>query len=171
MTNELVPATIVRRLYDKSTWGYGAWQKEPDHILWLDWETQMPCMIIRNESLGHLCGYVGVLEGSPLWKVHYNEVYADVHGGLTWSDFYSENIVGVAHDKIWWFGFDCAHLNDYEPAMAARYGANFATGSYDQYKSVKYVQYECTKLALRIREIESQGFIEKGDSDGENDSD
>lgn len=50
----------------------GIWQDEPDHIHWVDEETKLDCLIVRQEKAGHLCGYVGVKPGHPLYKVQYH---------------------------------------------------------------------------------------------------
>lgn len=56
--------------HDKSTWGEGPWQHEPDR---LEFEhAGLPCLIVRNH-FGALCGYVGVSPGHPLHKVPYSE--------------------------------------------------------------------------------------------------
>ena len=55
------------------------------------------------------CGYVGLPKGHTLENRDYDDFNFDVHGGLT---FASKNLKfkDEAHD--WYFGFDCAHLND-----------------------------------------------------------
>lgn len=71
---------------DKSDWPDGPWMNEPDKEQWTDEATGLPCLIKRNGS-GALCGYVGVTEGHPWFMQDYDYVDADVHGGLTYSDF------------------------------------------------------------------------------------
>lgn len=59
--------TIEYTTIDKSTWGPGPWQEEPDKIQYVDEATGLPCLIVRNgPTIGALCGYVGVLPGHPL---------------------------------------------------------------------------------------------------------
>lgn len=57
---------------DKSTWGPGAWQDEPDKAFWVDPETGLDCLVVRN-PMGALCGYVGVKKDHPLHGVGYSE--------------------------------------------------------------------------------------------------
>lgn len=59
---------------DKSDWkaGYGPWSEEPDKKQWVDEETGLPCLIVRNPS-GALCGYVGVSAGHPMFEKNYSE--------------------------------------------------------------------------------------------------
>ena len=41
--------TIDYRTVDKTTWGAGPWQDEPDKKQWRD-ETGFPCLIVRNNG-------------------------------------------------------------------------------------------------------------------------
>lgn len=85
---------------DKSAWGVGPWQSEPDK---LQWQTAAGLLglIVRNNG-GALCGYVGISATHPYFGINYSgctltpkcdELYCshlpelDVHGGLTFSDF------------------------------------------------------------------------------------
>jgi hypothetical protein len=56
---------------DKSKWGPGAWQDEPDKMQWPDEATGLPCLIVRNR-LGALCGYVGVPETHAAYGLNYD---------------------------------------------------------------------------------------------------
>ncbi len=57
-------------LVQKTKWGEGPWQAEPDKVEWR--HLGLPCLIVRNGS-GALCGYVGVPPTHPLHGVGYNE--------------------------------------------------------------------------------------------------
>lgn len=60
--------TIAYVTVDKSGWGDGPWQLEPDKKQWEDEVTGLPCLIVRNTQVtGSLCGYVGVPQGHPLY--------------------------------------------------------------------------------------------------------
>ncbi len=137
-------AALAERSYttiDKSDWGPGPWQDEPDKAQWKDDATGLPCLAVRNR-VGSLCGYVGVSEGHPAFGKHYDEVRVakrdpddewsnrpDVHGGLTYSapcQPSDDESTGICHiptpgepDHIWWLGFDCAHSNDIAPVTEA----------------------------------------------------
>lgn len=58
--------------------GPGEWDNEPDKVQYIDKDTQLPCLIVRN-PFGALCGYVGVRKDHPLFgrsydaRVPYNE--------------------------------------------------------------------------------------------------
>lgn len=191
-----------KNIVDKSEWGRGYWENEPDKVQWLDEASGLPCLIVRG-PLGAWCGYVGVPEGHPKHGQEYDDVGADVHGGLTFArgcadhsrdawekwrsrwpswaeeakqfpvgdsarrikewagcqdsyDAWNERMVSraVCHlpepgepDRVWWFGFDCAHLGDIIPGMDNRYGSSYE----DCYWTAEEVKKEVTKLALQLK--------------------
>lgn len=55
----------------RENWGAGPWEQEPDKVTWVDPETDLDCMIVRNHH-GVLCGYVGVPRTHPWHGVAYN---------------------------------------------------------------------------------------------------
>lgn len=65
--------TLEYRTIDKSPWGAGPWDIEPDKMQWRDEATGLPCLIVRNHG-GAWCGYVGVADGHPLYRVGYSDV-------------------------------------------------------------------------------------------------
>lgn len=164
---------VEYRTIDKSSWGIGPWQDEPDKMQWQDEETGLPCLIVRG-PVGALCGYVGVAEGHPWhgheyskplrpaeagedeWMVDSPESRIRVHGGLTFSAFCRESddeSKGICHrpapgepDHVWWFGFDCAHCDDHSPLMKSLYGD-------DIYRNVEYVQEQCRELARQLAAV------------------
>jgi hypothetical protein len=74
---------------DKSLWGPGPWQNEPDKVQFQDDETGFACLIKRTDG-GHLCGYVGVPPNHPAFEKGYDDIHANVHGGLTFADHCQE---------------------------------------------------------------------------------
>lgn len=81
--------TIEYHYIDKSTWGDGPWQTEPDKVQFQDEATGLPCLVVRGPVTGAWCGYVGITEGHPEFGKDYHEIKlpVGVHGGLTFSDF------------------------------------------------------------------------------------
>lgn len=51
----------------------GVWQDEPDYQHWVDEETGLDCLIVRQPSSGHLCGYVGISKDHPLYGIKYGD--------------------------------------------------------------------------------------------------
>jgi hypothetical protein len=147
---------------DKSSWGKGAWITEPDKAQWQDEETGMACLAVRHPTAGHWCGYVGIPEGHKLFGKAYDDVGADVHGGLTFSDRCSGNpeghtvchVVDDGEPEVFWFGFDCAHLWDISPAREIRERlAGFESEPQSRYRTLPYVKDECHKLAVQLNQL------------------
>ena len=107
-----MPAMLVS-IYDqyKLIEPHRPWESEPDNAEWVDAETGLHGHIWRNTITHTLCGYVGVTTGD-LVGVDYNRLdmgndYSP-HGGLTYSG---------REGNVWWFGFDCAHSEDFLPGL------------------------------------------------------
>lgn len=146
---------------DKSEWGDGPWQNEPDKMQFMDEATRMPCLIVRNH-VGALCGYVGVPEWHPAYDKDYDSVDVRVHGGLTFAGFCQKGcdeskgvchvVEGGGNDKVYWLGFDCAHYMDYSPAYKAIL-KGIGIDPFDRreiYKDVPYVKAEIAQLAQQL---------------------
>lgn len=148
---------------DRTDWGRGEWDGEPDKMQWTDGATGLVCLAKRNPRSGNWCGYVGVAPGHPWHGKSYNDVEAEVHGGLTFADGCQEGPPEqtICHvpapgeaDDLWWLGFDCHHAWDFAPGMHAR-GVKldpvlFARDWNETYKSLSYVRKECGDLARQI---------------------
>lgn len=160
---------------ERRGWGAGKWDDEPDKVQWVDTDTDLDCLMHRN-PMGAWCGYVGVAEGHPAFGKHYDEVYATVHGGLTYSDFCQEGndeTIGICHvpaegrpHRVWWLGFDCHHGMDHAPGyaasmrdLAAQMDAQFAGLSEKlrvdeaEYRDRAYVEHEVAELAAQLAQM------------------
>lgn len=63
--------TTEQAVIDKSTWGAGPWQHEPDRV---EWEhAGLSCLALRNIHFGNWCGYAAVPPGHPLHGVPYSQ--------------------------------------------------------------------------------------------------
>ena len=148
--------TLEETYIDKKSWTEGEWKTEPDKKQWQDEETGLPCLIVRAEGLGQLCGYVGVTEKHPLFKVTYSDFQGhefDVHGGITYSALCSGPICHVTepeeNDHVWWIGFDCAHSFDFAPKLFPNF-PKFSLMQSQNYRNFRYVEQEVTKLAEQL---------------------
>lgn len=164
MTTAFAPKEYTTRTAaDLTRWGKGPWENEPDKIQWVDEKTGLDCLIHRHPRSGHLCGYVGVAEGHPLFEKEYEHADVDVHGGLTYSQFCEDTTCedqGICHvpyegrpEKVWWLGFDCAHFGDLQPSSKdfwKDYPEIVRHFERDKYRDVNYVKAECAKLAAQL---------------------
>lgn len=152
---------------DKTEWGNGPWQSEPDKAQWQDPKTGLPCLAVRHVSSGHWCGYVGIPLDSKLAEQN-NENY-EVHGGITFQGKCEERenepgfdgSIGICHraldgKPVMWLGFDCAHSGDMCPAMIPQYkkwgmpaAEKWMSG--ESYRTLDYVKSEIRELALQIK--------------------
>jgi hypothetical protein len=143
-----------RELEKKENWGPGQWQEEPDRVEFT--HVGLPCILNRNTWVtGAWCGYAAVPPGHPLYGKHAESVL-DVHGGLTYS---GECHGAICHapkpgepDKVWWFGFDCAHAGDLSPRVEALLNA-ISPGhrfEHDTYRTMDYARKETERLAEQL---------------------
>ena len=149
----------TRQYVDKSGWQRGVWDDEPDKAQWVDPATDLDCLIVRGPS-DALCGYVGVAEGHPLFQVDYNNTEnIDCHGGLTYSDFCQDGTGegGICHvpepgrpERVWWFGFDCAHSCDVAPAYEMHRGRSCGYFG-ESYRRFEFVKTEVEQLAGQLK--------------------
>jgi hypothetical protein len=170
MTGKTVPKkidTLQYRTMEKSAWGDGPWQDEPDKVQWSDETTGYACLIVRNWS-GALCGYVGVQKGHPLYERSWSDCqdFVKVHGGLTYSNHCQESQdgsrveeSGICHkthgdDKTWWLGFDTCHAWDVVPG----YPSEPLLGDWGTwvYRDIAYVRGEVASLARQLKEMEKE---------------
>lgn len=143
---------------NRTGWPSGPWDSEPDKIQWNDEQTGLTCIAVRNETLGHWCGYVGVPPMSPNESKHYDQIDVDVHGGLTFSGPCQDDPEhGICHvpepgqpEHLFWFGFDCAHCNDLVPYMLILQRKMGHENRWDSYRDLNYVRQQTEHLARQL---------------------
>lgn len=165
---------------DKNSWGDGDWINEPD-IKYFRYKGYH-CFIVRNEGGGNLNGYVLVKTGSKYDHDDYMEMDLDVHGGLTFSNFYlpwatvkPDNWpVEIETEVHRILGFDCGHYNDLRPKaekvmensrdvfpelkkLHAKYKKSLIFDEYFNrtYKNMEYVEKELHQLVDQIIKAEA----------------
>lgn len=126
-----------------------------------DWVTGagLRAAIVIHPS-GHRCGYVGVPEGNQYHGKDYNDVDADVHGGLTFAG--GSEDYPVANKGLWWLGYDCAHLYDARDPelMSGEYKELYDKGmlrafDFDEGSVIRTLEYcvsQCESLAKQLLE-------------------
>lgn len=156
----------IYKTVDKTGWGDGPWQTEPDRIEWTDDNTGYPCVINRHERHGQLNGYVGLPFDHPCWGHDHDSIDVDVHGGLTYASQtppprdWTRADGGVEPDGNWWVGFDCGHYMDAHPGLDALLrsigheptdlGIDIPEAFLPSYKPIEYVRQEVATLADQL---------------------
>lgn len=175
----MVNQTWMNPEIDRSDWGPGPWDGEPDKASWTDEATGLPCLAVRgNPHFGIWCGYVAVEPGHPLHGKSADETELYAHGDVNFSSSCMDDAPverSVCHvpepgksGDVWWFGFDCGHAFDVQPAMLAwMRNADLPSrlltedgdpawpgGPRSSYKTLGYVKAECAELAKQLAEAD-----------------
>lgn len=140
---------------DKSSWGPGPWQDEPDRVEFR--AHGFPCLLKRVPN-GHWCCYVGVPPGHPWHGKADSDAYdldVSVHGGVTYGAACDGDPVnGVCHtpqagepEHAWWIGADFAHGGDMSPGRCSRELLRYGWRPEGRYWDVNMVRAECESLA------------------------
>jgi len=128
------------------------WEEEPD---FLEFEANgFVCQIRRHPSLGILNGYMRVPVDHPWYPSmgterywhHYNQIEADVHGGLTFSNTFEECYMEqeIQDRHHYYIGFDCGHCGDYIPH--SEYQIPHFSGGNGVYRDINYVRKNLISL-------------------------
>lgn len=150
---------VQRNLADRSGWGTGPWDHEPDKLIWADPYSTLQCGIIRS-LIGALCGYVAVGPNHPWFGKHYDDCSTTAHGGLTYSGPINELLEPTdTTNDLWVFGFDCAHLGDATPneyhvaSVMKALGQDCPTPT-GTYRNVGYVRDQVIRLAEQLLRVQ-----------------
>lgn len=152
---------------DRSGWGPGPWDGEPDVAFWRSAAGGLPAAAIRS-GLGAWCGYVAVREGHPLHGKA--RIRLRVHGGVTWArsnlpgDESPPEVFGEG-EQLWWIGFDCDHaFSDVSPAfgpavralvarLSERIAVHGAVVPGHEYRDLVFVRAQCERMAGQLVEV------------------
>lgn len=151
---------------DKSAWGDGPWQIEPDHAVWTDDATGYICEITRRPAAS-LCGYVYLPAGHILYGVDHRAIgAAQVHNGLTYSRHAIDTTTGLT---LWCLGFDTGSVHDINPDPAGQLRKSDAALMHDTvvvadvlsnrgnitpaYRTFDYVVSELARLCRQLRDL------------------
>jgi hypothetical protein len=158
---------------DKSAWGPGPWQDEPDRVDFV--HAGLACLALRHPDHGHWCCYVAVPREHPLYGRDHYEISGglNIHRGVNYTAPCEGQVCHVPApgmpDDVWWIGADFGHSFDKSPGRDARLreakaeatamGAPWAKafdGALDPkfmrevYRALPYVRRECERLAEQL---------------------
>lgn len=141
-------------MLEKSSWGDGPWQSEPDRKEWRDEETGLVCLAVRNMHLGHWCGYVGIPPSHSAHGKDEDTLDLSVHGGITYAQECNGKVCHIPApgeaEHLWWLGFDCAHAGDTSPTSLASSTVLRGFPIYGTYRDLAYVEQQCKELASQL---------------------
>ena len=112
----------------------------PDDILATSEHQGFKWHVIHNGQ-GYRCGYVRIPAGHPWHGKHYDDIAAEVHGGLTFADA-DVPCDAPGEDNDWWVGFDCAHAFDLPDPSLTTYHPSLM----GEVRTQEYVEAECRSL-------------------------
>jgi len=105
---------------DKSDWGDGPWQTEPDTAFWIDEPTGFPCHAMRHVYFGCWCGYLGLPPKHPWYSLKRRHIPL-IGPRVVNADGFAPIERGTK-PVYRWLGFDCMHggvEGDFAPGMWA----------------------------------------------------
>tara|TARA_R100001198_G_scaffold14559_1_gene6792 strand:- start:21270 stop:21932 length:663 start_codon:yes stop_codon:yes gene_type:complete len=158
------------RLPERQPTERGPWSEEPGKIAWKDPETELDCIILRQEN-GTLSGYVSVDPDHSLHGYNHDALPRAVrnasHGGIDYAEpcrRHGPEAIRVCHirptgtpshapgkaehDDKWWLGFRTSHPGDLVPTgiKPDRYREEGET-----YRDMHYVFAEVLNLARALK--------------------
>jgi hypothetical protein len=155
MSENAEPLTI-----DKSDWGDGPWQTEPDRVDFI--AEGFACLMLRHDHHGHWCAYVGVPSDHPAYGKEYGDVDVEFHGDLNYAKKCNDAVCHVPApgmpEDVWWLGGHFAHCWDYPPGLMTRLKETLAElpgGLRQIYRDQAYVRDQTLFLARQLREMAS----------------
>jgi len=117
----------------------------PDRVLSHGEHAGFQWVVVHN-TLGYRCGYVRIPVGHPWHGQDYNDIPAEVHGGLTFAEM-DLPCDKPGPDDAYWIGFDCAHCDDLpDPNLPSRLAFSLFGGIGDHIWTQSEVEDECRHL-------------------------
>jgi hypothetical protein len=126
---------------NKSQWGPGPWQSEPDALDWIDERTKLACKIVRHPDFGNFCGYVGVPPTHPYFGWSYDDDIVLQPGDL--DDVQVGRDIGYIETFIYALqGADNYGTIPLSFTLRAHRGVNFS-GARDNNNSLWWFGFDC----------------------------
>ena len=129
--------------------------ERPEDVLDQGMHNGFEWIILANRNIGVRCGYIKVLPEHPWHGKHYDDVSADVHGGLTFSEA-DVPCDAEGEDNGWWLGFDCGRVGDGWDRSIASHPDQLSDTMVTQgpIRDTDYVRDECIALANQASHAE-----------------
>lgn len=152
---------IFIEFYDKKSFPPGKWIHEPDLCSWEQYN--LPCLALRDMSIGVWKGFVGVSEGHPFYNLNIDdllknseamEIFFSVYGGISGAGRLSSKYKEIAKNH-WWIGIETTHGGDLMPLLRMDTSdpdmAKLLSGQ--TYKDLRFIRRETNRLAKYLSKL------------------
>jgi len=151
-----VSNVIFIEFFDKKHFPPGKWLSEPDLCSWEQYN--LPCLALRDMSMGIWKGFVGLAEGHPFYNhtmdeliknADLMEIFFAVYGGLSGAGRLAAKYKEFSKN-YWWLGIETSHGSDLMPLLKMEMNDNPEMAkllSGQTYKDLQFIRRETNKLA------------------------
>jgi hypothetical protein len=152
---------ITIEFLNKKDFPPGKWLNEPDLCFW--YHHEMPCLALRDMSMGIWKGFVGVSEEHSLFEQPIEhlvalpqalELFQCAHGGISGVGRLSAKHQNFAKE-CWWIGIETSQGGDLMPLLKLDKGDPIIEKfmSNQTYKDLHFIRRETNKLARYLIKI------------------
>lgn len=146
--------------FNKKGFPPGKWIHEPDLCAW---ENNLPCLVIRDMSLGVWKGFVAIDEQHPFFEKQIEElllipealeIFQDVYGGISATGRLPPKYKEFAKN-YWWVGIETTHGGDLMPLLKLDMSEPEMSKllSNQTYKDLHFIRKETNKLSKLLFNI------------------
>jgi hypothetical protein len=150
---------VFIEFYSKQNFPPGKWMSEPDLCVW---ENELPCLAIRDMSMGIWKGFVAINDKHPFYGKSVDDllktpegmdVFTSVYGGLSGAGRLPAKYKEHAKNH-WWIGIETSQGGDLMPLLKLDTDPNMAKmTSHQTYKDLRFIRREVNKLAKYVSQI------------------
>lgn len=163
---------IFIEFYNKKNFPPGKWLREPDLCSWEQYD--LPCLAIRDMSMGVWKGFVGLSDDHPFFNKPITDLLKNqdvmdfffaIHGGLCTSGRLPLKYKEFSKN-FWWLGMEASHGTDLMPLLKLDIGADVDVSklfSGQTYKDLLFIRRETNKLAKHLSKIKHEVSNGTGD--------
>lgn len=152
---------ITIEFFSKKDFPKGIWLKEPDLCFW--YFGGLPCLTVRDMSMGIWKGFVGIDSEHPLYEKSIQDIiglpqaldlFRAAYGGLNGAGKLSPKYQNYAQD-YWWIGIETTQGSDLMPLLKLdQSDADMVKLLSNQtYKDLHFIRRETNKLAKQLLKI------------------
>lgn len=151
---------IFIEFYNKQSFPPGQWMREPDLCFW---EDVLPCLAIRDMTMGVWKGFVAIEDGHPFYGKSIDQIIQipeaidiclSVYGGISGAGKLPAKYKEFTKN-YWWVGIETSHGGDLMPLLKLDTSdPNMARMiSTQTYKDLRFIRREIHKLAKCVSKL------------------